>query len=182
MQMTVGRSRMRRLWRMRSYLHPYKYHQRQSGTRTDWPRQIFRKNGLSRIWSRRPRPPSVEVVVHADAGDVFPGMPSVSDLDLWGYRRSETSGRRVTAEVKVKVLKLGRPIVREHPFGDGARGPADLGLADTGRRDEGSEARVVRFEVICRSVNMAICQTARPIEQQVGRDGDAETAPHRAEP
>src|SRR5216684_3284925 len=133
-------------------------------------------------WCRRSRSPSVEVVVHADAGDVFPGMPSVSDLDLWGYRRSETSGRRVTAEVKVKVLKLGRPIVREHPFGAGARGPADLGLADTGRRDEGSEARVVRFEVICRSVNMAICQTARPIEQQVGRDGDAETAPHRAEP
>jgi hypothetical protein len=35
---------------------------------------------------------------------------------------------------------------------------------------------------VCRRLNTAIYQTARAIEQQVGRDGDAETASHCAEP
>src|ERR1700687_3072378 len=100
------------------------------------PRQFIKKArqpcwAFSRSWFRRPRPPSVEVIVHADAGDVFPGMPSVSDLEYWIHRRSKTPNRRVAAEIKVKVLQLGRPIAREHPFGAGACGPADFGLADT---------------------------------------------------
>lgn len=150
------------------------------GSCRHWPRQLTEKSpatcrAFPRNGFRRPRPRSVEVVVHADAGDVFPGMPSVSDLELCRYRKSKISDRRVTAEVKVKVFELGRPIVREHPFGASARGPADLGLADTG-------SRLFGLEVSCRSVNMAIGQTARPIEQQIGGNGDAETATHRAEP
>ena len=33
-------------------------------------------------WSKLSRTQSVEVIVHADADDVFPGMPSISDLKL----------------------------------------------------------------------------------------------------
>jgi hypothetical protein len=139
-----------------------------SGFNAGWhrPRQFTKKarqpcRAFPRSGSRRPRLPSVKMVVHADAGDVFPGTPSVSDLELWRHRRRKISDRRVTAEVKVKVLDLGRPIVREHPFGAGARGPAEFGLADTGRR-------LKAVEPVCRSVNMAICQTARTIEQQIG--------------
>src|ERR1700681_2324552 len=84
---------------------------------------------------RRSPTQSVEVIVHADAGDVFPGMPSVSDLTsqiYWATYR-DISDRRLAAEVNVKVLQLGRPVAREHPFGAGACGAADFGLADTCR-------------------------------------------------
>src|ERR1700681_3083703 len=83
---------------------------------------------------RRAATQSVEVIVHADAGDVFPGMPTVSDLSCAGNYRANyrlISDRGLAAEVNVKVLQLGRPVAREHPFGAGACGPADFGLADT---------------------------------------------------
>ena len=113
------------------------------------------------------------MIVHADAGDVFLSMPSVSDLEFRICWRRKTSDLGLAAEVNVEVLELGRPIVREHPFGAGTRRPADCGLADTCWRvyDCGGGNLI-----ICRSVNMAICQTARTIEQQIGGDGDAETA------
>jgi hypothetical protein len=81
-----------------------------------------------RSWSTRPRPPSVKVIVHVDASDIFPAGPSVSDLE--SSYRSNISDRSVTAEVKVKVLELGRPIACEHPFSAGAGRPAHFGLAD----------------------------------------------------
>ena len=125
------------------------------------------------------------MIVHAGAGDVFPETPSVPDRESGFYQclrvhTRKISDRGLAPEVNVKVLQLGRPIVREHPFGAGACGPADFGLADTCRclKLEAFD----RFEPICRSVNTAIGQTASTIEQQLGRDGDAETAPHRAEP
>jgi hypothetical protein len=117
-----------------------------------------------------------QLIIHVDANDVFLGVPSVSDLKIRIWR-SKISDRRVTAKFNVKVLQLGRPVAREHPFGAGACRPADFGLADTCRR-----LFVDKLEPICRSVNFAICQTASAIEQWVGRDGDAKTAPHRAEP
>src|SRR5204863_8360447 len=90
--------------------------------------------------------------------------------------------RGLAAEVNVKILQLGRPIAREHPFGAGARRPADLGRADAcGVLSEETSITIEKLGV-CRGVNMAIGQAARAIEQQVGRDGDAEAAPHRTEP
>src|SRR5258708_25828875 len=89
------------------------------------------------------------------------------------------AGVKVTAEVKVKVLQLGRPITCEHPFGAGAGGPADLGLADTCRRlSEGTSIRNEQVGV-CRSVHAAISQTAGAIEEQGGCGGDAYPTPPR---
>src|ERR1700742_4997763 len=53
----------------------------------------------------------------------------------------ETSKRPLTgkalglgAEVEIIVLDIGEPVVRERPFQAGTDGPADAGLAGTGRR------------------------------------------------
>lgn len=107
---------------------------------TDRPRQIkkspaarrtFPRSGCRRSW-----PPSVEMIVHADGSDVFPETPRVSGRKSRFYRYFRTctrkgSDRGLAAEVNVQVFQLGRPIMREHPFGAGARGPADFALADT---------------------------------------------------
>src|SRR6266478_2937156 len=105
---TANRARSRRVGRVSQA--------RQSPGHDDFPEKARQLAGLS---SKRvqavARTPSVEVVVHADAGDVFPGVPSVSNLE--SSCRSNISNRRVTAEVKVKVLQLGRPITCELPSG-----------------------------------------------------------------
>src|SRR6266568_6174817 len=128
-----------------------------------------------------------EMIVHASADDVFLALPSVFHRSVVKDRGSGSGhiadGGDVT-EIDMEVFDLSGPVAREHPFGAGARRPACFDLANARGIVDGKGCRAVVIEYAHSGgvTHQTISETAGAVEQQIRRDGYAETAPHGAEP